>query len=78
MTMYFFKLTARTPIKNRSQGKHEEEWHLCDLKKELCAHGGIGSPILRKRDRFLCKSRKYQNQFVNLILGYSSPYMVLK
>ena len=78
MTMYFFKLTARTPIKNHSQGIHEEEWHLCDLKKEFCAHGGIESPILRKRDRFLCKSRKYQNQFVNLILGYSSPYMVLK
>ena len=78
MTMYFFKLTARTPIKNRSQGKHEEEWHLCDLKKELCAHGGIGSPILRKADLFLCKSRKYQIHFVKLILRYFSPYEVLK
>ena len=78
MTMYFFKLTARAPIKNHSLGIHEEEWHLCDLKKVLCAYGGIGSPILRKTDRFSCKSRKYQNHFVNLILGYSSPYMVLK
>ena len=74
----FFKLSARTLIKIHSQGTHEEEWHLYDLRKELCAYGGIGSPILRKTDLFLCKSRKYQNHFVNLILGYFSPYEVLK
>ena len=78
MTIVLAKLTAITVIKNHSQGIHEEEWHLYDLRKELCAYGGIGSPILRKTDLFLCKSRKYQNHFVNLILGYFSPYEVLK
>ena len=78
MTMYFFKSTARTPIENHSLGIFEEEWHLSDLKKVLCAYGGIGSPILRKTDRFSCKSREYQNRFVNLIVSYYSPYEVLK
>ena len=78
MTIVLAKLTAITVIKNHSQGIHEEEWHLCDLRKKFCAYGGIGSPILRKTDLFLCKSRKYQNHFVNLILGYFSPYEVLK
>ena len=78
MTIVLAKLTAITVIKNHSQGIHEVEWHQCDLRKELCAYGGIGSPIPRKTDLFLCKSRKYQNHFVNLILGYFSPYEVLK
>ena len=39
-------------------------WHQCDLRKELCAYGGIGSPILRKTDLFLCKSSENQNHFV--------------
>ena len=78
MTIDLAKLMAITVIKNHSQGIHKEEWHLCDLRKKFCAYGGIGSPILRKADLFLCKSRKYQNHFVNLILGYSSPYMFLK
>ena len=75
MTIVLAKLTAITVIKN---GIHEEEWHLYDLRKELCAYGGIGSPILRKTDLFLCKSRENQNHFVFLILGYFSPYEVLK
>ena len=50
--MYFFKLMARTPIENHSQGIHEEEWHLCYLRKKLFAYGGIGSPILRKTNLF--------------------------
>ncbi len=25
--VFFFKLSARTPIKNHSQGIHEKEWH---------------------------------------------------
>ena len=78
MTIVLAKLTAITVIKNHSQGIHEKEWHLCDLRKKFCAYGGIGSPILRKTDRFSCKSRKYQNHFVNLILGYFSPCEVLK
>ena len=78
MTIVFSKLTTITPIKNHSQGIHEEEWHLCDLRKKFCAYGGIGSPILRKADLFLCKSRKYQIHFVKLILRYFSPYEVLK
>ena len=78
MTIVLAKLTAITVIKNHSQGIHEEEWHLCDLRKKFCAYGGIGSPILRKADLFLCKSRKYQIHFVKLILRYFSPYEVLK
>ena len=56
MTIVFAKLTAITVIKNHSQGIHEEEWHLCDLRKKLCAYGGIWSPILRKKDLFSCRS----------------------
>ena len=78
MTIVLAKLTAITVIKNHSQGIHEEEWHLCDLRKKFCAYGGIGSPILRKADLFLCKARKYQIHFVNLILGCFSPFQVLK
>merc|ERR1711888_30079 len=78
MTIVLAKLMAITVIKNHSQGIHEEEWHLCDLRKKFCAYGGIGSPILRKADLFLCKSRKYQIHFVKLILRYFSPYEVLK
>ena len=78
MTIVLAKLTAITVIKNHSQGIHEEEWHLCDLRKKFCAYGGIGSPILRKADLFLCKARKYQIHFVKLILRYFSPYKVLK
>ena len=74
MTIVLAKLTAITVIKNHSQGIHEEEWHLCDLRKKFCAYGGIGSPILRKADLFLCKARKYQIHFVNLILGCFSPF----
>ena len=70
--------TAITVIKNHSQGIHEVEWHQCDLRKELCAYGGIGSHILSKTDLFLCKSNENQNHFVFLILGYFSPYEVLK
>ena len=78
MTIVLAKLKAITVIKNHSQGIHEEEWHLCDLRKKFCAYGGIGSPILRKADLFLCKARKYQIHFVKLILRYFSPYEVLK
>ena len=78
MTVVLSKLTAITLIKNHSQGIHEVEWHHCDLRKNICAYGGIGSPIQRKTDLFLRSSRKYQNYFVNLILGYFSPYEVLK
>ena len=78
MTIVLAKLTAITVIKNHSQGIHEEEWHLCDLRKKFCAYGGIGNPILRKADLFLCKARKYQIHFVKLILRYFSPYKVLK
>ena len=74
MTIVLAKLTAITVIKNHSQGIHEEEWHLCDLRKKFCAYGGIGNPILRKADLFLCKARKYQIHFVNLILGCFSPF----
>ena len=59
MNIVLAKLMAITVIKNHSQGIHEEEWHLCDLRKKFCAYGGIGSPILRKADLFLCKSIKY-------------------
>ena len=52
MTIVLAKLTAITVIKNHSQGIHEVEWHQCDLRKELCAYGGIGSPIPRKTDFF--------------------------
>ena len=45
MTIVLAKLTAITVIKNHSQGIHEEEWHLCDLRKELRACGGIGSRL---------------------------------
>ncbi len=65
-------------MKNHSQGIHEEEWHLCDLRKELCAYGGIGSPILSKTDLLLCKSKENQIYFVFLILGYFSLYEVMK
>ena len=78
MTMVFFKLTTRTPIKNHSSGIYEERWHLCDLRKESCAHGGVGRPILRKTDHFLHYSRKYQNNFVNLILGFCNTFQVSK
>ena len=78
MTIVLAKLTAITVIKNHSQGIHEVEWHQCDLRKELCAYGGIGSHILSKTDLFLCKSSENQNHFVFLILGYFSPYEVLK
>ena len=78
ITIVFSKSTTITPIKNHSQGIHEEEWHLCDLRKKFCAYGGIGSPILRKTDLFSYKSRKYQIHFVKLILRYFSPYEVLK
>ena len=52
MTIVFSKLTTRTPIKNHSWDIHEEEWHQCDLRKKLCAYGGIGSPFLSKTDLF--------------------------
>ena len=78
MTIVLAKLTAITVIKNHSLGIHEVEWHQCDLRKELCAYGGIGSSILRKTDFFLCKSSENQNHFVFLILGYFSPHEVLK
>ena len=32
MNMFFAKLTAKTLIKNHSQGMHEEVWHKCHLK----------------------------------------------
>ena len=78
MTIVLARLTAITMIKNHSQSIHEVEWHQCDLRKELCAYGGIGSPILRKTDLCSCKSSENQNHFVFLILGYFCPYGVLK
>ena len=74
MTIVLAKLTAITVIKNHSQGIHEEEWHLCDLRKKFCAYGGIGSHILSKTDLSLCSSSKYPNHIVNLILGCFSPF----
>ena len=74
MTIVLAKLTAITVIKNHSQGIHEVEWHQCDLRKKLCAHGAIGSPILSKTDLFLCSPSKYPNHIVNLILGCFSPF----
>ena len=78
MTIVLAKLTAIIVFKNHSHGIYEVEWHQYDLRKELCAYGGIGSHILRKTDLFLCKSSENQNHFVLLILGYFSPYEVLK
>ncbi len=52
--VFFLQITARTPIKNHSKGIHEKEWHSCDLRKELCDNGGIGSRILRKTNLFFC------------------------
>ena len=78
MTIVLAKLTAITVIKDHSQGIHEVEWHQCDLRKELCAYGGIGSHILSKTDLFLYKPSENQNHFAFLILGYFSPYEVLK
>ena len=74
MTIVFFKLTARTPTKNHSSGIYGERWHLCHLRKESCAHGGIGRPILRKTYHFLHYYRKYQNHFLNSILGFCSTF----
>ena len=74
MTIVLAKLTAITVIKNHSQGIHEEEWHLCDLRKKFCAYGGIGSHILSKTDLSLRFSSKYPNHVVNLILGCFSPF----
>ena len=74
MTIVLAKLTAITVIKNHSQGIHEVEWHQCDLRKELCAYGGIGSHILRKTDLFLRSSGEYPNHVVNLIPGCFSPF----
>merc|ERR1712002_1350073 len=42
MAGVFFKLTAITPTKIHSKGIYEERWHLCDLRKESCADGGLG------------------------------------
>ena len=74
MTIVFSKSTTITPIKNHSQGIHEKEWHLCDLRKKFCAYGGIGSHILSKTDLSLRSSSKYPNHIVNLILGCFSPF----
>ena len=71
---FFFKSTARTPIKYHSQGIHEDKWHQCDLRKKFCAYGGIGSHILSKTDLSLRSSSKYPNHIVNLILGCFSPF----
>ena len=50
MTIVLAKLTAITPIKNHSQGIHEEEWHQCGPRKKLRAYGDIGNAILSKTD----------------------------
>ena len=46
MTIVSFKLTAIASIKNHSQGIYEKRWHIYDLRKESCADGGLGRPIL--------------------------------
>ena len=58
---------ARLLIKNNSNGIYEKRWHLCDLRKELFAHGALKRPILRKTDRFSHDFGKKQNDLVNLI-----------
>ena len=81
MAMLFFKLTARTPTKNRSQGIHGEEWRLCDLRKELCAHGRIGSPFLRKTDLIQKISKCEPNKVLDcagLLLGASNEEQTSK
>ena len=54
MTIVFFKLTAKTSTKNHSKGIREKRWHIYDLRKESCADGGLGRPILGKTCYFLC------------------------
>ena len=76
MTIVLAKLTAITVIKNHSQGVHKVEWHQCDLRKELCAYGGIGSPILSKTGLCLRSSSEYPNHVVNLIPGCFGPFKV--
>ena len=78
MTMFPLRLTAITSIKNHSKGIYEERWHVYDLRKESCADGGLGRPILGKTCYFLGLSSKNQNHFVNLILGCFSPFQVSK
>ena len=46
---FFLKLTAETPIKHQSYGMYEEKWYFCDLRKQSCANGGLGKPILGKK-----------------------------
>ena len=53
MTMFPLRLTAITSIKNHSKGIYEERWHVYDLRKESCADGGLGRPILGKTCYFL-------------------------
>ena len=78
MTIVLLRLTAITSIKNHSKGIYEERWHVYDLRKESCADGGLGRPILGKTCYFLGLSSKNQNHFVNLILGCFSPFQVSK
>ena len=74
----FCKGTGKTPTKNDTYGIYEERCYSCDLRKELWAQGGVGSLILRKTDHFLHYTRKYQNLFVKLILGFFSTFQVSK
>ena len=77
MTIVLAKLTAIAVIKNHSQGIHEVEWHQCDLRKELCAYGGIGSPIPRKIDLFRCVlASLYEALSVRPLVGWSVGWSV--
>ena len=76
ITIIFFK--QRTPIKNHSVSIYEKRQHLCDLRKESWAHGAAGRPILKKTDHFSYYSRKKQNHFVKLILGFVTMFQVSK
>ena len=69
---------ARLLIKNHSNGIYEKRWHLCDLRKELFAHGAVGRPILRKTDHFSHDFGKKQNQFVKSIWGFITIFQVSK
>ena len=78
MTDFFHNQTAKTPSKKPSYGLYGKWQQIYDMKRESFADGGIGRPKLRNMDHFLCYSIKYQNHFVNLILGCFSPFQVSK
>ena len=64
---------ARSPIKTHSNSIYEKRWHLCDLRKELFAHGAVERPILKKTDRVSHDFGKKQNHFVNSIWSFFLP-----